>query len=630
MSNEKFGKYEIRGTLGEGAMGRVLDAFDPVIERRAALKIVRCPAAGDADGAEAMARFRREAQAAGRLNHPHIVAVYDYGEDDRHAWIAMEHVPGGSLKEMLERGERLAMPAILKIMEQMLSALDYSHKRGVVHRDIKPANIMLGAEGEVKIADFGIARIENSAMTQVGTIMGTPSYMAPEQLRGETVDSRADIWAAGVVLYQLVTGEKPFSGGYSSVQHKAINTEPTPPSTLSVTAPLGIDAVVARAMAKRPDGRFATAGEFAKALQGAMAAPTAALPMAALPMADGDATIVAAASGPKPAAPAKSPVPARKGAPMVLIGGGVTLLAAAGAAFFFFGGQPTPPMAIPPRDAAVNTPPPGNPPSVSLTPSLNTASTPPTQSDARPPQPVLAPPPGRPSAEPPQTPPIQLSTALPLPDFTAAAATLATAPLCGLFNATALPNSLAVDGVLRHADHDALRRLLAARDIPPNAARLSLQGFDGPYCPALEALRPVLAAIGQSPRISLVGTMPLLAGQLLRLDVTMPEWPAQLHIAYFMQSGEVANLLPSAAHPPGSTVRLGEPRAGFPGWEVSEPFGTDLLVAVVSEGPLFGAPRPEVEAQSSYVFALNAAIGEAKRAGRRVLIRPFVVETAAR
>ncbi|NDG50503.1 MAG: serine/threonine protein kinase, partial [Rhodospirillales bacterium] len=271
MSNEKFGKYEIRGTLGEGAMGRVLDAFDPVIERRAALKIVRCPAAGDADGAEAMARFRREAQAAGRLNHPHIVAVYDYGEDDRHAWIAMEHVPGGSLKEMLERGERLAMPAILKIMEQMLSALDYSHKRGVVHRDIKPANIMLGAEGEVKIADFGIARIENSSMTQIGTIMGTPSYMAPEQLRGETVDSRADIWAAGVVLYQLVTGEKPFSGGYSSVQHKAINTEPTPPSTLSVTAPLGIDAVVARAMAKRPDGRFATAGEFAKALQGAMA-----------------------------------------------------------------------------------------------------------------------------------------------------------------------------------------------------------------------------------------------------------------------------------------------------------------------------------------------------------------------
>ncbi|WP_368419589.1 protein kinase domain-containing protein [Rhodovarius sp.] len=625
MSNEKFGKYEIRGTLGEGAMGRVLDAFDSVIERRAALKVVRCPAAGDADGTEAMARFRREAQAAGRLNHPNIVAVYDYGEDDRHAWIAMEHVPGGSLKEMLERDERLAMPAILKIMEQMLSALDYSHKRGVVHRDIKPANIMLGAEGEVKIADFGIARIENSSMTQVGTIMGTPSYMAPEQLRGETVDSRADIWAAGVVLYQLVTGEKPFSGGYSSVQHKAINTEPTPPSTLSVTAPLGIDAVVARAMAKRPDGRFATAGEFAKALQDAMAAPAAALPMA-----DGDATIVATASGTKPAAPAKSPVPARKGAPLVLIGGGVTLLAAAGAALFFLGGQPTQPMAIPPRDVAVNTPARSNPPSVSLTPSLNTTSTPPTQSDARPPQPVLAPPPSRPSAEPPQTPPIQLSPALSLPDFTAAAATLATAPLCGLFNATALPNSVAVDGVLRHADHDALRRLLAARDIPPNAARLSLQGFDGPYCPALEALRPVLAGIGQSPRISLVGTMPLLAEQLLRLDVTMPEWPAQLHIAYFMQSGEVANLLPSAAHPPGSTVRLGEPRAGFPGWEVSEPFGTDLLVAVVSEGPLFGAPRPEVEAQSSYVFALNAAIGEAKRAGRRVLIRPFVVETAAR
>jgi len=229
------------------------------------------------------------------------------------------------------------------------------------------------------------------------------------------------------------------------------------------------------------------------------------------------------------------------------------------------------------------------------------------------------------------TPPTQLALVQPaLPNFAAAATALATAPLCGLFNVNALPNALTVEGVLRRGDDVALRRLLAARDIPAQATRLALQGFDGPYCPALEALRPVLAATGQAPRVSLIGFMPLLAGQLLRLDVTMPEWPAHLYVAYFMQSGEVANLVPSATHPPGSTVRLGEPRAGFPGWEVSEPFGTDLLVAVVSEGPLFGAPRPDVEPQTNYVAALNTALGDAKRAGRRVLIRPFVVETAAR
>ena len=174
MSGGTIGRYEIRGRLGAGAMGQVLDAFDPVIERRAALKLLPRPAADDAEGAENLARFKREAQAAGRLNHPNIVAVYDYGEDAQSAWIAMELVEGGTLKDLMDRGDRFPLPQVARIMEQVLAALDYSHGRGVVHRDIKPANIMLTTDGQVKIADFGIARIENSSMTQVGTIMGTP------------------------------------------------------------------------------------------------------------------------------------------------------------------------------------------------------------------------------------------------------------------------------------------------------------------------------------------------------------------------------------------------------------------------------------------------------------------------
>ncbi|HYZ33071.1 MAG TPA: serine/threonine-protein kinase, partial [Crenalkalicoccus sp.] len=301
------GKYELRGMLGSGAMGTVLDALDRLIERRVAIKVVRRPPPGDPEAEEAHARFRREAQAAGRLGHPNIVGVYDYGENAEQAWIVMELVEGGSLKDRLDRQERFPVPEIARILEQLLAALAYSHNRGVVHRDIKPANIMLTADGTVKIADFGIARLENSSMTQIGTLMGTPSYMAPEQLRGETVDARADIWAAGVVLYQMLTGEKPFEGGFSAVMHKALNTEPAPPSQLSVTAPRAFDAVVAKALAKRPEDRFESAAAMAEAIRAAMAAPAGASGFAGagpLPGLDSDATMVA---GQPAAAPAKAP-----------------------------------------------------------------------------------------------------------------------------------------------------------------------------------------------------------------------------------------------------------------------------------------------------------------------------------
>ncbi|UPY37357.1 serine/threonine-protein kinase [Sediminicoccus sp. KRV36] len=590
MTVEMIGKYEIRGRLGAGAMGTVLDAFDPVIERRAALKIIPKPDAHDAEGEEGLARFKREAQAAGRLNHPNIVAVYDYGEDAERAWIAMELVKGGTLKQMLDRGERLPLAETLRVMEQMLAGLDYSHKRGVVHRDIKPANLMLTAEGQVKIADFGIARIENSSMTQIGTVMGTPAYMAPEQLRGETVDARADIWAAGVLLYQLLTGEKPFEGGYSAVMHKALHTEPTPPSALAVTAPRGFDAVIAKAMAKRPEDRFASASAFAEAIR--LAAGPAATDAA---RGDDDATQMARpppAARPAPAAEARhaeAGAAARKGPPLALIGGGVALAVAAGAAFLMLGDRAAPP--------------PGNA-------SQATADQQAGASEGRVIPPALR----------------VLSRA----DFLAAAQAAAAAPACGLIASAASETGLVLEGVLRRGEDAVLRGVLEARAIPAAATTLALQGFEGPYCPALERVRPVLAAPGDAPRITLLGQAPLREGELLRFDVALPEWPTHLYVAYFMQSGEVAHLVPSATHPPGATVRLGDPRAGFPGWEVSEPFGTDLLLVLASEGPLFSATRPLVESQEAYLTALTEALGAARQAGRRVFVRPMVIETAAK
>jgi serine/threonine protein kinase len=281
---KKLGKYEIRGELGQGAMGIVYDGFDPMIARRVALKTVRRDQLDRAEVEEILARFKREAQAAGRLNHPNIVQIYEYGEDDGTAFIAMEFVEGRELKDFFDADERFPMAEIVRIMGQLLEALDFSHKNGVVHRDIKPANIILLKDGTVKVADFGIARVESSNLTQAGSVLGTPSYMSPEQFMGQTVDGRSDLFSAGVILYQFLTGEKPFTGALTTIMHKVLKEEPPAPSALNVQVPRPFDALIRQALAKRPDERFQNGREFVIALK--MAAAGQAVP------GDGDATLV--------------------------------------------------------------------------------------------------------------------------------------------------------------------------------------------------------------------------------------------------------------------------------------------------------------------------------------------------
>jgi len=270
-----LGKYEIRRELGKGAMGVVYEGFDPTIERVVALKTIRADQLGGEDAPEIMARFRREAQAAGRLNHPRVVSIYEYGEDAGTTFIAMEFVDGRSLKDSFEQNARFSVPQIVRIMSQLLEALDYSHRQGVVHRDIKPANIMLLADGTVKVADFGIARIESSNLTQTGMILGTPSYMSPEQFMGQKIDGRSDLFSSGVILYQLLTGERPFTGSPTTIMHKVLQENPLPPSQLNVQAPRPFDQVVKRALEKRPADRFQTAPEFAQAIRAAAEAHSA-------------------------------------------------------------------------------------------------------------------------------------------------------------------------------------------------------------------------------------------------------------------------------------------------------------------------------------------------------------------
>ena len=268
----KLGKYDIEGELGKGAMGVVYKGKDPFIERFVALKTVRADMlrAEDPEATSAqITRFKREARAAGRLNHPNIVGIYEYGEDDSTAFIAMEFIEGRDLKDYFDKEERFEVKTIVRIMGDVLSALDYAHHHGIVHRDIKPANIMLTDDGVVKITDFGIARLESSNLTQVGAVMGTPSYMSPEQFMGQQVDGRSDIFSAGAVLYQLLTGEKPFTGSLTTVMHRVLHSQPERPSALNVQIPRAFDQVVEKAMAKRPEERYQSAAEFAQALRDA-------------------------------------------------------------------------------------------------------------------------------------------------------------------------------------------------------------------------------------------------------------------------------------------------------------------------------------------------------------------------
>jgi serine/threonine-protein kinase len=219
---EMLGKYEVRRELGRGAMGVVYEGYDPLIKRRVALKTIRPEHLHSEDAAAMLARFRREAQAAGRLSHPNIVPIYDYGEEAGLSYIAMEFVAGRELKASFDANERFRPTDVVRIMGQILAALDYSHRQGVVHRDIKPANIFLLDDGSVKVADFGIAHVESSSLTQVGSVLGTPSYMSPEQILGLPVDGRSDLFSAGVVLYQLLTGERPFTGSAATTMQKVL------------------------------------------------------------------------------------------------------------------------------------------------------------------------------------------------------------------------------------------------------------------------------------------------------------------------------------------------------------------------------------------------------------------------
>ncbi len=278
----RLGKYEIQGVLGRGGMGTVYRARDPVIDRVVALKTIRRELIDGGGGAAMVERFHNEARAAGRLNHPAIVAIYDFGEDADVAYIAMEFVDGCGLGQYLGIGERLPVADVVSIMLQLLEALDYVHQRGVIHRDIKAANLLITQEGKLKITDFGIARIDTAQITQVGSIVGTPNAMAPEQFLGLAVDHRADLFSAGVVFYELLAGKRPFNGAMEAMAYQVCHEPHRPPSIHAPGLPAAFDLIIDRALAKRPDERYPDAAAFGEALREAYARAYSAPPALAV------------------------------------------------------------------------------------------------------------------------------------------------------------------------------------------------------------------------------------------------------------------------------------------------------------------------------------------------------------
>jgi serine/threonine-protein kinase len=603
---ETLGKYELLHILGKGAMGTVYEGFDPVIERRLAIKTVRLPDPGDLEAQEEIARFKREAQAAGRLSHPNIVGVFDYGETPDIAYIVMEFVDGTTLKHVMEMGERFPLSETVRVMDGILTGLNYSHERGVVHRDIKPANIMITKAGLIKIADFGIARIESSSMTQAGTMLGTPSYMSPEQFMGQTVDSRTDIYSAGVLLYQLLTGEKPFEGGLTAIMHKVLNTEPPAPSALCVTVPPAFDAIVQRAMAKRPEHRFATAGAFAAALRAALD-----IPAGAAPGNDADDLTMVVMSKPAGRAPAGPPRPAASGAslatgearkslPMALIGSLViiVLAGAGGAAWLLSKHSPAPGPVVSPTAAA---------------------------------KPLAAAPPLLPAA------PV-------VPVLSAAArASLIQATFSGLsctmLDAQDRGDAYVMTG-FAGVGGPALSVTQALASLPAQIHTVDqVASVGGPYCGVLDALRPyqpVFAAPDQRVGLALAGGATTLRdGDLITVDLTMPAFDAYLETDYFSNDGSVLHLYPTASdrqrrQTANALKVLGDPRHGGAEWGVSAPYGTDFIVAIASSVPLFTTPRPADETASDYVAALRTALQTAGANGATISVSAIPVITAPR
>src|SRR3954465_6240258 len=322
-------RYELGEEIGHGGMADVYLAHDRLLDRRVAVKVLSPQFASDPTNVE---RFRREAQAAAGLNHPHIVAVYDWGQEDDTSFIVMEYVPGQTLRQIMQSYGRLGPMDAARIAADIADALSFAHAHGVVHRDVKPGNVLVTPQGQVKVADFGIARAETGEpLTKTGAVLGTATYFSPEQAQGFPLDGRSDVYALGVVLYEMVTGVAPFTASSPvSIAYKHVREAPTPPSTIVPELAGAMDHIVLTAMAKDVDERYQSAQDMrADLLRFERGRPLVAAPVTAALAAPASVHVPApVAVAPVAAAAAPTAAPPRRGrwGPVVVIAIALALL----------------------------------------------------------------------------------------------------------------------------------------------------------------------------------------------------------------------------------------------------------------------------------------------------------------
>jgi serine/threonine-protein kinase len=584
----KLGKYELEPVpIGEGGMAVVYKGRDPHLGQPVAIKVILRMHLEGPRADELRQRFKTEAIAGQRLRHPNIVPVYAYGERQDCPYIVMKFVEGKQLKKVLDDGYRYSVTEALSVMEQLLEALDYAHSEGVVHRDIKPSNILYGEKGRILVADFGIAKVDASTLTRTGIAMGTYGYMAPEQCLGTGADHRADIFAAGVILYQLLTGERPFhADSEAAVMYQTLNVEPVKPSDRNGQIPLALDGVVAKAMAKRREERYQLAREFASALKQAVASSPS-RPGGAM---ESMPTIPGTVAG----------VEARRQSKI-----SKKLLATAGIAGIFIVLS----IWFLWRESVwAPKPHPGAAPSESAVPSANGSA---AQSDGSP-------------SETASFSPEALNRQL---------GNIVASVECAELESTLTAfGEVVLSGYLKPEDRERVEREIGR--LPGVKGLLfKAETLAWPYCELRRLLGPYETANdsrrderGRPSGVRLTPRRPdgwYQEGERLVLTLTAPDLDSHLYVDYFMLDGSVVHQFPVTAsqqgrQPPFKDFPLGE-GGGARQWQVAPPFGSEMLVAIAAQDPLFDAPRPEMDASKDYLPALTQALQQARTKGSLVL-----------
>ncbi len=571
MSDVKtIGKYQVRQVLGRGGMGVVYQAYDPDMDRLVAIKTLHANLLVE-DGADNLvSRFRGEARAYGRLMHPNIVTCYAYEEAGDFRYIVLEYVRGRSLKEMFDERRRFSMAEAAEIMRQLLAALSYSHRNGVVHRDIKPANLLIMDDGQVKVTDFGIARIDTSHLTQTGNIIGSPSYMSPEQFTGVNVDHRTDIFSAGVVFYQLLTGQRPFEGGdLITAYHAVTSSEPKKPSSLVSGLPADIDALVSKALEKKPEDRYAGADEFLAAIDRVLPTREHGTRQARL---DDAGTVLETAVTPAAtmsvAAPAVS-VPASRRTLLLAGGGAITVILLAILTWWLASSDDTP----------------------------------------------------TPGAAAPESAPVDRAALSELADQTRVARIeqmLHQYECASLWTTKDAAGATQVMGyVSREQDVAHLKQSLAM-DAQLADVGVSVQTYIWPYCELLQVLSSNVRNINGTP--GGVSVLPagesfnFREGQDLVLNVQTAAYDSYVYVDYYPQDGSVVHLYPNAVKPDNSFTAatrfvIGDTAQGGQKWTISPPFGREMIVAISAKTPLFPAAQvSDSEQAADYLQRIKTGI----------------------